>query len=264
MFSKKISRRLVPIAIACSSLFTIGFLQTSKLAQLSTQASQVQNSLKYETELRHQQASLKLLHKFPDFGFDNLVSDWVFLNFLQYFGDGAARRKTGYGLSPDFFDVIIKRDPRFIKPYLFLSTSVTLKAGQPQRSVQLLEKGLQSLDPKSDPKAYLAWLYKATDELLFLGDNQSARNSYQKVVEWAQESSDPDSQRLSALSARTVKFLSNKPNSKTAQMNGWLLVLVNAVDDDGRQQAIKNIKRLGGEISFGENGRVTVKPPPED
>ncbi|WP_299414099.1 hypothetical protein [Acaryochloris sp. IP29b_bin.148] len=264
MFGRQISRKIVPVAIALGCLSAIGFLQTSKLAQLSTQADQVQNSLKYETDLRHQQASLKLLHQFPDFGFDNLVADWVFLNFLQYFGDNAARKRTGYGLSPDFFEVIIKRDPRFIRPYLFLSTSVSLKAGQPQRSVQLLDTGLQSLDPKVDPNAYLVWLYKATDELLFLGDNQSARNSHQKVVEWSQENSDPDSQRLSALSARTAKFLANKPNSKRAQINSWLLVLVNAVDNNGRQRAIKNIKRLGGEISFGKDGSVTVIPPRED
>lgn len=264
MLGQRISRLILPLGLSAICLSVIADFQFSRLDDILTKGQPKDNNLTYRLEDNRQAASLEILKKFPAFGFDNLAADWAFLSFLQYFGDRTARKSTNYDLSPDFFDVIVGRDPRFISPYLFLSTSTSLYAGQPDRSVDLMNKGLQSLSPQSDPNAYLVWLYKATDELLFLGDNESARNSYQKVVEWAQVNSDPESQRLGALSARTVKFLANKPNSKSAQINAWLLVFVNAVDDNGRQRALENIKQLGGEVSFGQNGSVSVKHPPED
>jgi hypothetical protein len=264
MFGKHILGKVLPVGIATGCLLIIGFLQFSKLAELSAENSQAGDDLTYQTEATRQQASFELAKKFPTLGFDNVVADWTFLNFLQYFGDSAARQSTNYDLSPDFFDVIIDRDPRFIDPYLFLSTSASLYAGKAPRSIALMDQGLKSLSPQSDPNAYLVWLYKATDELLFLGNNQSARNSYQKVVEWAQINGDPESQRLSALSAKTVQFLANKPNSKSAQINAWLLVLVNAVDDNTRQRAINNIKQLGGQITFTSDGGVSVQHPKQD
>ena len=30
---------------------------------------------------------LNLIRKTPSFGFDNLIADWVFLDFVQYYGD---------------------------------------------------------------------------------------------------------------------------------------------------------------------------------
>lgn len=261
MFGRFIKSNIVPIGIVLVCFYLINSLQFRKLNKWSFNKGETSGQFNYKSELRHQEASLNVLQKFPAFGFDNLISDFTFLSFLQYFGDAKVRRKTGYNLSPNFFEVIIDRDPRFISPYLFLSTSTSLYAGQPDKSVALMEKGLQSLSPDSDPNAYFVWLYKATDELLFLGNYQEARRSYTKVVEWAKINGDPESQRLSALSARSARFLANKPNSKSAQINAWLLVFVNSVDDNGRQRAINNIKQLGGQITFTDDGGVSVQHP---
>ena len=40
-----------------------------------------------------------MLKNLPSFGFDNLIADWTFLKFLQYFGDDEARDVTGYDLA---------------------------------------------------------------------------------------------------------------------------------------------------------------------
>ncbi|NJM68479.1 MAG: hypothetical protein HC851_23865 [Acaryochloris sp. RU_4_1] len=264
MFDKYISTKILPIGIATVCLYAIGFLQFSKFNELIATHRQPVDQSTYQIETNRQQASLELFKKTPAFGFDNVIADWTFLSFLQYFGDSAARKSTGYKISPEFFDVVISRDPRFIDPYLFLSTSSSLYAGQPDRSVQLMEQGLQSLSPQSDPNAYLVWLYKAIDELLFLSNNQAARRSYEQVVAWAQANGDANSQRVSAFSAKTAQFLANKPNSKSAQINAWLLVFVNAVDDNTRQRAINNIKQLGGQITFTSDGGVSVQHPKQD
>lgn len=264
MLGNILKSRFISTGIAVFCFICTCFLQISQLSKLSRQGQELENKLAYKADIRSQKATLMLLREIPAFGFDNLIANWIFLSFLQYFGDGAARSATSYSLSPLFFEVIVDRDPRFISPYHFLSTSTSLYVGEPDTSVALMEKGLQSLSSHSDPNAYFVWLYKATDELLFLGDYHAARRSYTKVVDWAQENGDAESQRLANISARTAKFLEDKANSKSAQINAWLLVFVNSVDDSGRQRAIENIKQLGGEISFGENGSVSVKHPPED
>jgi hypothetical protein len=114
----------------------------------------------FKTEVKAEKVRLNLLQKVPAFGFDNLLGDWAFLNFIQYFGDDEARAATGYRLSPDYFDVIIDRDPKFLQAYFFLSGSGSLYAGMPERSVTLMEKGLKSLSPQSPPKSYYVWRYK--------------------------------------------------------------------------------------------------------
>jgi hypothetical protein len=79
----------------------------------------------------------------PSFGYNNIIANWVYLNFVQYFGDDEVRAKTGYSLSPEYFEVILGRDPRFIPAYLSLSTSTSMYAGMPERSIKLTEKAFK-------------------------------------------------------------------------------------------------------------------------
>ncbi len=147
----------------------------------------------------------------PSFGYDNLIAGWVYINFLQYFGDEEARAKTGYSLSPEYFDVILGRDPRFLASYLSLSASTSMYAGMPERSIELMEESLQFLSPQVPERSYYVWRYKGIDELLFLGDSQAAKQSFTKTAEWASQSSDEDSKRAAAISQGTAKFLSRNP-----------------------------------------------------
>ena len=64
---------------------------------------------------------VKLQNKIPDFGFSNLIGDWTYLQFIQYFGDGEARDITGYSLIPEYFSAMLEQDPYFVKAYLNLS-----------------------------------------------------------------------------------------------------------------------------------------------
>lgn len=264
MLIGSIKKALLPLGISALCVGAIAYFQASALTTLTTEQKSENKNTSYQLEEGRLLASLKLLKNLPAFGFDNIIANWSYLSFLQYFGDKPARLETGYSLSPYFFDVSVKRDPRFIDQYLFLSTATSLYSGYPRKAVTLMEKGLSSLSPQYDPQSYLVWLYKATDELLFLGENQQARRSYLKVGEWAKYAHDEDSKRLKRLTASTAKFLEKKPDSKVAQINAWVLVLVNAVDEDARQRAIRNIEALGGQISFGDNGQLRVIHPQDN
>lgn len=249
------------VAVVC--VLAVGGLQLPKLNALSSKADNASlENLRQEVE--SEQLRLSLLQKTPVFGFDNLLADWVFLNFLQYFGDDSARSQTGYALSPDYFRIIVDRDPRFLGAYNGLSTSVSLYAAKPEQSVALMEKGLKSMSPKSPPQSYYVWRQKGIDELLFLGNAQAARQSFEKAAEWASAYPDDESQYVAALSRQTAEFLARNPLSKSAQVSAWSMVLNNVVDQRTRQFVISRIEALGGKVIITPQGQAKIQLPKAD
>lgn len=263
LFRSKLRESVGVSFVALLCVLGVGALQVPQLNQFSSSKTTAsQETLK--REIQSEKLRLNLLRQLPTFGFDNLMADWIFINFLQYFGDDDTREKTGYSLSPDYFEVILARDPYFLQAYLFLSTSTSLYAGMPERSVALMEKGLKSLSPRVPERSYYIWRYKGTDELLFLGNAQAAKQSFQMAAEWASTYSDEESKQVAAISRRTADFLARNPKSKSAQIAAWTMVLSNQVDEQTRNLAIRRIQALGGEVYITPQGAVQVRPPKED
>jgi hypothetical protein len=259
----KWAHRLLPI---CTVLLTGGgivWLQVSRLAQLEARANQPQTKAEYLREEQQTHAGLQFLAKVPALGFDNLIADWSFLSFIQYFGDDKARPQTGYKVTPEFFKLAVARDPRFLGMYSYLSAGVTLYAGKPQETVRLLQQGTQSIPPAMQPDAYFLWQAKGTDELLFLGRSSDAQKSYETAAAWASQSPTADLQAIAARSRRTAQFLASNPDSRRARVGSWFNILTNAIDDPTRQFALRQIKALGGTIQI-QNGALQVKLPKED
>jgi hypothetical protein len=249
------------IALLCLTL--IGLLQLPQLERLKTQ-SQTATAPELRRQLGHEQTRLSLLKKTPTFGFSNLLADWMFLNFLQYFGDAPARAKTDFTLSPDYFEIILGRDPYFLSAYTFLSTSSALYAGLPERSVAIARQSLSALKPNVPPGSYYAWRQLGIDELLFLGDADAAKQSFETAANWAKQSTVPGSDRIAALSEQTAKFLAHNPNSKTAQVSAWAMVLTNAPDKRTHDIASQQIERLGGKVNANPNGTFSIQTPAQD
>lgn len=252
---------MILIVIFC--IGAIGALQMPQLKALKAR-SQTVTTEQLQREVETEKAQLLLLRDSPTFGFNNLLADWVFLNFLQYFGDEPARSKTDYRLSPDYFDVILKRDPYFLQAYTFLSTSSAIYAGMPQRSVEIMRRELSRLKPNAPVPIYYAWRQLAIDELLFLGDGNAAKKSFETAAQWARASSFPDSQAAAAVSEQTANLLSRNPNSKTAQVAAWAMVLSNAPDAQTRKIALTHIQQLGSKIVGNADGSFSISPPHQD
>lgn len=256
------SNLLAPVvALGCIAL--IGSLQLPQLQQLRTRSQTASvEAIRQDTET--ERLRLEFLQKMPTFGFNNLIADWTFLQFLQYFGDRTAREKTDYTLSPSFFEVILGRDPYFLQTYTFLSTSTSLYAGLPERSTALMQSSLQSLKPNVPPDSYFAWRQLAVDQLLFNGDAEAARQSFLKAAEWADQSTHPSSQEVARFSRQTADFLATNPDSKTAQVAAWMMVLSSAPDERTRQTAAQRIEALGGQLTQQPDGMFQVQPPAQD
>jgi hypothetical protein len=249
------------VAVLC--IFVVGGLQLPQLNRLSNRAKTA-SSEELQQAVKSEELRLNLLQNTPTFGYDNLLANWVFLNFLQYFGDDDARAVTGYRLSPKYFAIIVDRDPRFLGAYIGLSTSISMYAAEPEKSVALMGKGLESMSPQFPPKSYYVWRQKGIDELLFLGNTQAARQSFEKAAEWASTYSDEESKTVAAISSATAEFLARNPKSKSAQVAAWTMVLNNGSDDRTRKIAISRIEALGGKVTVMPEGRVQVRLPKDD
>lgn len=258
--SSKIHQSLLISLIIVGGTFTLIGLQIPHLTRLN-ETVESPNQEVWQQKLDLTKNRLDLLKKAPTFGFDNLVANWTFLDFVGYFGDEQAREVTGYQLSPKYFEVIVEKDPRFVQAYPFLFSSSVTYAGMPQESLALMEKGLKSMTPQSPNKSYYIWRYKAFTELLFVGDSPAAQKSYAKAAEWASTYPDPISQNVAYISRRTAEFLAANPDSKSAQISSWLGVLETAVDEKIRAKAIQRIKELGGKIEITNDGSVKVQLP---
>ncbi|MBF2018284.1 MAG: hypothetical protein IGS23_24425 [Rivularia sp. T60_A2020_040] len=247
-------------SVACLCLFAVSLLQFPRMQKLlSDKATTSVEAL--EREINAEEVRLKFLQKIPTFGYDNLIANWIYLNFLQYFGDDEIRALSGYGLSPQYFEVILKHDPRFVNAYLALSTSGSMYAGMPEKSVKIMNQGLKSLSPWVPQNSYYIWRYKGVDELLFLGDSQAARKSFQNASQWAKEHSDQESQFVGSISAQTAEFLKTNRDSKYASISAWAMVLSHGADKRTQNRAIREIEALGGKVISTEQGNKIQFPP---
>jgi hypothetical protein len=254
---------LITPLVALCCILGISLSQYPRLQKLLT-SKQSMSVEALEKDEQKQGLNLNLLKEIPTFNYDNLIADWVYIDFLQYFGDNEVRDKIGYSISPEFFEVILKRDPKFLEAYLGLSVSTSLYAGMPEKTIILMNQGLASLSPKVPHKSYYIWRYKGIDELLFLGDSQAARNSFLKAAEWASEYDDAEGKNIVAISQATAKFLERNPDSKFARIATWTMVIQNNVDDKTRKRAIQEIEKLGGKVVIDANGVPSITLPEKD
>lgn len=236
---------LTPLAIATVALLGVIGIQRSHLDRPPAAADP-------QSVERQEAWRLKLLQRSPTFGFDNLIADWTFLNFLQYYGDTEIRKKVGYSLSPAYFDLITQRDPRFVSTYLFLSSSISYQLGQPEIAVRLMDRGTSALSPQIDPNAFQVWRFKGLDQLLLLGDVPGAIHSHEMAAQWVVAT---PNQSLAPLFQQTANFLRKDPNSRLIRFQAWTSVYDQAVavkDKATQERAKREILAIGGQVRMNQ------------
>jgi len=263
------SRVLMNGLFSILSIAIVGGIQYSALTELlsSRQEPSVQNH-DFLTQVGNQQNTsthteqnteqIKLMATMPALGFRNMLSNYAFVSFLQYFGDDEARRTIGYSDSAEYFSTVIHHDPYFKDFYVFLSGSSTLYAGMPEETVQIMSKGLASFREQRPDDSYYIWRYKGTDELLFLNDGKSAQSSFKVAADWALQIPGEEASAVAKISKQTANFLAENPDSQPAQISAWSNILSTALDDQTRNRAIEKIRELGGDVLVTEDGRVQI------
>ena len=189
------------------------------------------------------QVALKTQKLIPTFGFNNLRADLTYLQFVQYFGDKTARKQTGYTLVPSYFETVADYDPNFTQANLSLSVANSMYAGQPQKTVTLMDQILASSSPDLDD-AYLIWFAKGLDELIFLGDPQAALISLQNSTKSASIQNNRDFKKIAIANQRKIAYLATNPDTTEVQITAWKNVLPHVVDPHNRQRIRNRIAFL--------------------
>lgn len=248
LFVKSVGlRKIISLsALGLAAIAVIG-LQSNRYRKV---AAQIENP-DYLAQEQETLAALKLRQKIPSLGFNNLIADFTYLEFIQYFGNKSARKTTGYSLSPDYFQVIANQDPQFTQAYLTLSTANSVYAGKPEDTVRFMN---QILSVNSSPRqdSHLIWVFKAMDESVFLGDTSAARVSYEQAAESVlqQENASVSQQydlatlKSAQIIRQKAKFLATNPNPTQTQIFAWKSVLPNVVKESERAEIRDRIKSL--------------------
>ena len=216
----------------------------------------------YYTEQKQFSSIAKINKKIPSFGFNNLIADWTFLQFAQYFGDGEARQITGYSTVTDYFEDIVNRDPNFIQSHLVMSAANSLFAGRPDETVNLINRALDKVDRNVPNYPFLLWTYKAADEILFLGDIEAAKHSYEMAASWAKQHEEVElGKEMAGRYDKTADYLATNPDPTQAQFGAWMTVLSSARDEKTKNYVLGKLENLGAEINLLPDGRLSIQPP---
>jgi hypothetical protein len=248
------------LLLAAAALGSVILLQRAQLNQAGLIAENPQQAERQES-LR-----LKALGRIPAGGltFNNLIADGTFLSFLQYYGDDEARKQTGYSISPQYFDVITRRDPRFVESYLFLSGVLSYQLGQPDLAMQYRQRGTDVLSPQQHPGAAAVWEFQALDRLLLTNDVPGAIAAYEQAASWAAASTDPEVRKVESVFRRFAAFLKTDPDSRLIRFTAWVTIYQQAVAirDQATQTRVRQaILDLGGTEFKNTKGELDFRPP---
>lgn len=246
------------VAISVCVVSTIS-LQKDSLSKIET----ARDKEAYQREQEVFTSDAKIRKKIPSFGFDNLIADLTFLKFIGYFGDGEARQVTGYSTVTDYFEDIVNRDPNFMQSHLVMSAANSIFAGRPDKTVDLMNQAIETINPQVPNYPFLLWTYKAADEILFLGDIEAANNSYEMAAKWARQSKyDVDiANEMAVRYDKTASFLATNPDPTQAQFGAWMSILSSSKDQKTQDYIFNKLRELGAEIHVTPDGRLDIKPP---
>jgi len=177
---------------------------------------------------------------FPAFGYDNLLADFVWMRFAQYYGDQRSRQMSGYKLSYEYLDVITDRDPKFEKAYLAANFSVANKMGRTDLAEKLLTKGV-----RNNPDSYLIWQYRGFLHLLYTGAPDKAAFSFKQnaIIAVAREGN--AKQAWGNYWWQMGSYLESNQPSVWQLRTIWNEVFNSAPDGETKILALGQLKKLG-------------------
>jgi hypothetical protein len=115
-------------------------------------------------------------------GYSNLLADIYWTRAVQYFGSHFDQRSTRYDLLAPLLDITTDLDPHLIVAYqtgsIFLSQRTPLGAGQPDKAVALVEKGI-----RENPEYWRLYFTLGFIHYVDRGDYKAAREAFEKGSE---------------------------------------------------------------------------------
>jgi tetratricopeptide (TPR) repeat protein len=168
------------------------------------------------------------------FGLDNLVADWYWLQYVQYFGDTEAREKTNFDYCDDYLELITALDPKFVKAYAAASYAVAGMQDNPDKALKILAQGI-----KLNPATEGSWeLYRnyAGVAFLYKKDLPTAAKYFTKAA---------DAPGAPAVFRSFAAAFYSKMNNKERAISLWVQYYREAPTQDLKDKTRKKLIDLG-------------------
>lgn len=156
-------------------------------------------------------------------GHEQLAADIYWLRFIQYIGDGAARRTDKYENAYDYLDLVTSLDPRFTQPYWFAAFVVGAEMKRPDLAQKLIERGIQA----NQDNWYLPFI-AGINQYLFAHNETAAANYYRLAAKF------PDSPKWLG---RQAEILQAKIPSLVKEVNTWDTIYRTSTDQLVKERA---------------------------
>jgi len=156
-------------------------------------------------------------------GHEQLAADLYWLRFIQYIGDGNARRTDKYENAYDYLDLVTSLDPRFTQPYWFAAFTVGAEMKRPDLAQKLIERGIQA----NQDNWYLPFI-AGINQYLFAHNEDAAAKYYRLAAKF------PDAPKWLG---RQAEILQAKIPSLVKEVNTWDTIYRNSADPLVKERA---------------------------
>ncbi|MBX9669599.1 MAG: hypothetical protein K2X93_18390 [Candidatus Obscuribacterales bacterium] len=196
--------------------------------------------------------------KLVSLGYDQLLADVFWLNYVGYLGDTEARLKDHYALCDRYLDLITYLDPQFVQPYWFSAFTVGGDQSRPERARELIDRGIDA-NPNDWHMPFIAGI----NQYLFAHDESAAARYYRVASKFPDAPSWLDVQAtiIETKAPRLVKEASSwlsiyetadeprvKEKAREKSIYLWVQVYKVAPNELFRDKAKKTLKSLGVDI----------------
>lgn len=114
-------------------------------------------------------------------GYDQLVADYYWLEFIGYFGDSQARSRDNYALAHQYLELVTALDPNFVQPYWFAAFAVGAEEKRPLTAAKIIERGIAC----NQDNWYLPYI-AGINMYLFAHDDLQAARYYRMAAKFPQ------------------------------------------------------------------------------
>jgi tetratricopeptide (TPR) repeat protein len=190
--------------------------------------------------------------KLPDFGNRNLIADFLWLRFAQYFGDTQARARSGYGLNYRYLKTITDRNPHFENAYRVANLAVAYRMGRTDLADDLLAKGIQA-----NPDAYLLWQTRGFLHFLYTGDIAKAVYCFRRNAGLAVAVGGNSQQHWGNYWFAMSKYLEVSKSNTWTRRQIWAEVYANSSDSSTQTLALNQLDKLG--VFLSKDGRMVAR-----
>jgi hypothetical protein len=161
--------------------------------------------------------------KMLSLGYDRLLADYYWLEFVQYVGDTVPRERDRYAQASRYIDLIVTLDPQLVQAYYFAAFIIGKEQNRPKEAAEFIERGMRA----NQDNWYLPFLAGVNQYLYAHNEEEASRyyrlaSTYPKAPTWL---------------ARQADILKAKIPSSIKEINIWDGLYTSAKDSESKEKA---------------------------